>query len=89
MCNCIQEIENRLREKYAPKLPTLKHVGFSNKALMLEGTVTGTVLFQPIDVDYTKTTKTGREQHKTEIVRMVPSYCPFCGEKLEGGASDE
>jgi hypothetical protein len=89
MCNCIQEIENRLKEKYAPKLPTLKHVGFSNKAFIFKGNVTGTVLSQPIDVDYTQTTKTGREQYKTEIVRMVPSYCPFCGEKLEGGAIND
>ncbi len=83
MCNCITEIEKRVKEEYAQQYPALRHVGFSNKALMLEGKVTGMTLFQPIDIDYIKIAKSGREQNKTEVVRMIPSYCPFCGEKLE------
>ena len=84
MCNCIQEIEKKVKEEYVFELPNIKHVHFANKAFMIkDGTIGDTVLFQPIDVDYTKIAKSGREQNKTATIRISPAYCPFCGEKLE------
>lgn len=85
MCDCIQEIEKRVKEEFAPKYPGVKSIGFSNKAF--DGR--GTILSQPIDIEYTRTTKSGREQNKTVTIRVTPSYCPFCGEKLEGGPADD
>ncbi len=83
MCNCMKEIEDRVKEKYSLKLPGINSVGFANKSIILEGTVQGTVLAQPIHVEYMVIGKFGRQRTRTKTLNMIPSYCPFCGEKLK------
>lgn len=83
MCDCIKDIETKVKQEINPKYSELKGVCFSNKSWLLEGKVKGAVLSQPITIDYAKTTKGGKEIWKTDTIQIVPTYCPFCGQKLE------
>lgn len=83
MCDCIANLENQAKEKMGEQLPNIQRAGFIHKSWMVTGPVQGTVLSQPIEIDYVSTTKKGKEQTKTRIINIVPSYCPFCGENLE------
>lgn len=84
MCNCIKDLENKLREKLSgpedmgrlkPKGGTLKSVMAKNIALMFES---GTTALQiPFDADW----ELPNGKRKEISVNITADYCPFCGKK--------
>lgn len=85
MCECRADIEKRLADHYAPKLPDSRQV---------EAKLTGYAItigaglsirpYMPAEIRHTVTVKkTGADKRKVEKVNMYFSHCPFCGEKLK------
>lgn len=83
-CNCKQEIEAKLTERFKAATPdshghkvTLEGYGF--------GIVNNTMVMQPY-FNYTGFSyvplEKGGEKPKRVTGNMIFSYCPFCGEKL-------
>ncbi|MFD2755693.1 hypothetical protein [Comamonas terrae] len=85
MCQCRQDIEQKLTEHYAAKLPHSREVDakLTGYAITL-GTGLGIKPYMAAEIRHTVTIKkTGADKRKTEKVNMYFSHCPFCGEKLE------
>lgn len=85
MCNCIEKMENKLREELPLKNDEFKgmvlnEVYFANKMIMLD---TGAVeITLPVNLTY-KTMSKGKEIIKKEQINVNMKYCPFCGEELD------
>lgn len=85
MCTCRADIEKRLKEHYAAKLPDSRDVEakLMGYALTL-GKGLGIRAYMPAEIRHTVTIKkTGADKRKTEKVNFYFSHCPFCGEKLQ------
>ena len=85
MCNCRADIEKKLTEHYAPKLPESRDVEakLMGYALTL-GKCLAIQAYMPAEIRHTVTVKrTGADKRKTEKVNIYFSHCPFCGEKLK------
>ncbi len=82
MCDCMKEIEDRIKEHFKQEVPDhkeIRSVRFDNRALMLDS---GKIaLSSPITVVYTRETKQGKEQRKEKVYPLTHTYCPFCGMK--------
>lgn len=85
MCNCIEEMENKLRKELPLKNDEYKGAVFSeayfaNKMIMLD---TGSVeITLPVNLTY-KIVNKGKEVIKKEQLNVNMKYCPFCGQKLD------
>lgn len=87
MCECRDDIEKKLTELYAPKLPGSREV----EAKLMGYAITlgndlglGIRAYMPAEIRHTVTIKkTGADKRKTEKVNMYFSFCPFCGEKFK------
>ncbi len=88
MCNCMTEIESKIKDKFSDKYTSITSVCFTNKAIIFERAKTVTVLAQPVNIHYLKENKakTGTKE-RVEVVNMTPSYCPFCGEPYKAGGT--
>lgn len=90
MCNCIEVLENRLKEKFQKEHPeaTIKESFFTNSALIQRGLKDGKISM-PLEltakhtIKYTVLSKKSKELNKKDEVSVCFTYCPFCGEKLE------
>ena len=85
MCECRADIEKRITEHYASKLPDSRDVKgkLMGYAITL-GDSLGIKAYMPAEISHTVTIKkTGADKRKTEKVNMFFSHCPFCGEKLK------
>lgn len=92
MCDCLKNLENRLEEKFKEEHPeaTVKESFFTNSAFIQRGLKDGKVSM-PLEltanhmIKYIVTSKKGKELKRKEEISICFAYCPFCGEKLEGG----
>lgn len=86
MCNCMEDIEKRVKEELPLKNKEyagieIKSSSFANKFINFE---TGRVgIGIPLNIEWTHTTKKGKEINKSKEIVMTISYCPFCGEELK------
>jgi hypothetical protein len=79
-CNCIERIEERLTEEMKKEYPNgevIDNVEFQNKTIMFMGNKTELILKNPV----LGRMRIGKVVRKYEV-SMLPSYCPYCGEKL-------
>ncbi len=84
MCECRSDIEQRITDRYATRMPESREV---DATLMGYAITFGDDLrvraYMPVEIHHTATVKkTGVEKRKIEKVSMFFTYCPFCGEKL-------
>ena len=82
MCNCIKRIEEQLNEKMIERFPGFEieeEVKFVNKSLVFsDDGKTALILGNPV----LGKMRRGKQVRKFET-QMMPSYCPFCGEKIK------
>ena len=80
MCNCIERIEKQLTEKMVELnngAEIIDNVEFVNKTWTF-GKQMNEFLGNPVLGKY----RVGKAVRKFDT-QMLPSYCPFCGEKFE------
>lgn len=78
MCNCISDIESKLTEKMKEQYPdyeVVETVTFQNLSFLFQKGVY--VLNNPV----LGRVRRGKQIRKFDT-SMLPSYCPFCGEKI-------
>ena len=82
MCNCMKRIEEKLNEKMIERFPGFEieeEVKFVNKSLVFsDDGKTALILGNPV----LGKMRRGKQVRKFET-QMMPSYCPFCGEKIK------
>ena len=85
MCGCRADIEKRLTDHSAAKLPESREVEVKLMGYALTlGASLGIRAYMPAEIRHTVTVKkTGADKRKTEKINMFFSHCPFCGVKLE------
>ena len=87
MCECMKEMEDKLKEKL-PELISEKHAGFTKLisvglkhwVFSLSGKKTPPFLIE-FEAKWEKTAKNGNVSEKKFPVSITPIYCPLCGEK--------
>lgn len=85
MCNCRKELTAKLLENAKNQLPnstghSVEIEGFAFAITPKLGVIGRG--YMPVTVTHTvKNKRTGIEKRKVEKVRLLASYCPFCGEK--------
>ena len=81
MCDCNQQLQKRLQKEFEEKVAGIpravitEKIAFVNLGLSL-GDSRGWFLFQPVEGRYAL----GKQSRKHEV-KVICSYCPFCGEK--------
>jgi hypothetical protein len=76
MCDCIKEIEQKLKNNTGDSEASLD-IGFVFKD-------NGGVLTIPnITASVRKKAKDGTFANKAKSISIIPSLCPFCGEKID------
>lgn len=83
MCDCRQDIENRLLGKFKEQKEGENHkVEMSGYAFIVnnDGSVTMKGCMQ-VEMTYLHTFKKGNKRVKKLTQNMLFNYCPFCGEK--------
>lgn len=89
MCNCRDDIEKKLLARFIDQAPQatghqakLQGYGFvlMEDALVMRGCM-------PFKLSAIHQLKNGGNKEKTSTQNMMFSFCPFCGEKFEGGAT--
>lgn len=88
MCNCIIEKKNFLFEKIAERNPDKNFTkngykdGFQNESFLIEHNEI--VLPNIFNMEYTFTKKDGTQSKPRNLTTsIVPTFCCFCGEKIE------
>lgn len=80
-CNCIEEIEAKIKELYQPKVKApIESVRCRNIAYVMSGVGTGTYISIPFGI---KADAPGYRSEKGKDFGVVVSYCPFCGTKAK------
>lgn len=92
MCNCIEIQEKKIADHLSEKFPDREYdkelnswegTGFKNKAIIY-GSKGGIFLYQEFAIEYTFTKTNGeKSKPKKHTVNFNPSFCIFCGEKLD------
>lgn len=88
MCNCIGEIETKLREycktdeDFKDKKVIDLHI--ENTALIFYSKQP-IQLYSPLKIEYETQNKKGETKIKKAERSVSYRYCPFCGEKYEDG----
>lgn len=82
-CNCIKDIENKVKQHYQEKetIEEVTSVSLESVAFMLDSCQTQ--MYSPMVVEYDYRNKKQVLKHKKEKVNMSYSYCPFCGLKYK------
>ena len=78
MCDCIEKLEAMVAEKMVEQntgCEVIETVHFENLSWLLEKNIT--ILSNPVIGKY----KMGNKIKKF-TTKLLPTYCPFCGEKL-------
>lgn len=70
-CNCINNIEERLKAQYG-------ETACVNKGYMSDGTIRAIV-----EGLYHKTKRNGDHEQKWTEINLLATYCPFCGKPYE------
>ena len=86
-CKCITRIEELLTNKMAEEYPDgtiVDSVEFQNKTFLLSGNRMELVLNNPV----LGRIRIGKKIRRYEV-SMLPSYCPYCGEKIRKEESNE
>jgi hypothetical protein len=95
-CTCLTDLPRKVAERLGTdaKFPgPIKSVEFDSLSWVIEdNSVTRMVLSNQMTIKYEYTAKSGAVSIKKLKRSMMPSFCPFCGEKLtpgtdEGGAA--
>lgn len=92
MCNCIKEIEKKIIENlketnptktYNEELNRFEGTGFQNIALGM-GANGGYKLYHEFKIESSFTKVNGDQSNpKKEAISIYPSFCAFCGVKLD------
>ena len=87
-CKCIQNIEKLLNEKMVAKYPgceVVDQVAFINETLTIDDEDHTVLLLGNPAIGRVRV---GKAIRKFDPV-IYPTYCPFCGKKIEGGGEHE
>jgi hypothetical protein len=80
--NAIEHISKKLSERYSGFELNKEDSGYINKVLSFS--TGGLHLIMPFEVRYTFQKKDGtRSSGKVEKTSIFPTFCPFCGIKIE------
>lgn len=93
MCNCIEEVEQRMLvhmqeyfpdRKYETELPYRStKIGIRNPKALVNSRI---VLIMEMGLRYTTTKKSGAQSApKTHLFNIHPTFCCFCGDKIDYG----
>ena len=87
MCNCIIEIEERIKKELSSKNEEYKYksitsVDIQNTAIMFDSKQS-LQLCSPVVIEYDILNKKDVLIHKKDKTNFTYHYCPFCGEKYE------
>lgn len=85
MCNCRNELEEKLLERFKQQAPDAKNHEASLKgyAFVVGDNSLRSVGCMPIELTADRPLKRGGYKPKTERMNMFFTYCPFCGEKYK------
>lgn len=83
MCNCRQDLEGKLLERFQAAAPEAKGHGVELKGygFSLDESIQ-VVAFMEYETGATYPLKKGGEKYKTQRGNMIFSHCPFCGESF-------
>ncbi len=85
VCNCRKELTAKLLENTKKRLPDSTGHQVEIEGLAFAMTPKLGVIgrdYLPVTITHTvKNKRTGMEKRKVEKVKLLASYCPFCGEK--------
>src|SRR5690554_4187921 len=90
LCKCFDQLRAKVTDHLKEQLPhkeaeSLK-ASWTNEALVMGDGEMTTMVGVPVSYEYQKLKKSG-EPHKNLTrgeVKMMMSYCPFCGANLKG-----
>lgn len=87
-CECKQDIEKRLLERFKGQEPDAKDHGveLSGYTFVIIGNKMESRGYMPIHVTAEHPLKKGGFKYKKQTQNMVFTYCPFCGVKYEAEA---
>ncbi|MNK99249.1 hypothetical protein D3C87_1196370 [compost metagenome] len=80
-CNCITEIEGKVREHMQPQIKApIDSVEVGNKAIVVEGGRGRMALYVPV---FVKANAPRYRSQRGGEVHMHVSFCPFCGKAVK------
>ncbi len=83
MCNCKQEVEKKLIEKYKDEPGDNHEIHLKGYGFMMgKDNVLQHRPIMPMEHTYIHTFKNGNKKKKTDKISMALSHCPFCGVKV-------
>ena len=87
MCNCRQEMEEKLLEKVKEQKPNAEQlkVELGGYGMMLNGNKMEYRPVMPINIEYLHTFKNGNQKTKKDTMIFALKHCPFCGEEVVVG----
>lgn len=79
MCNCINELQEKVKDAVQKQHPDLSINYLLITATMEEKPKVGVTAFYSA----VKTLKNGKKQNVDKTLNLIATHCPFCGEKYE------
>jgi hypothetical protein len=83
----MEKLTEKIKEKLerevsrAPGYQGVVEACFTNRIFMLLGSDSNAPISIPFQIKYTRKAKSGNVRTYKEESQILPSYCPFCGEK--------
>jgi len=90
MCDCRKVLEAKLLEKFKEQYPDGEQhsVSLEGYAFVFGGNTISSKPVMPIRQTYLHTYKNGNKKEKKIPCSLSLSYCPHCGEKVDGKAAE-
>ena len=90
MCDCIEKGTERLKNHIAESLKEsdsgfieIVKAEYKNRAFIFGKSSVSSPISMPFAVTYRRELKNGKIKEKKTETSILPSFCPFCGEKIK------
>jgi hypothetical protein len=94
MCDCFEKGSEKIKELLVEQLKKddsgfikVVSAGYKNRCFCLSGNSSAPINL-PFEIKYKRELKNRKIKEKTVETGILPSYCPFCGEKFNKEESE-